>query len=115
MILADGVGSVPSDDRVHFPLDQDYVRERGSALSADVQVASFASADARAPPLVAEPASAFSHAPFADAQASLSASFARPRVCFVDLPAVVHPLLGQRRRITMGLWWFLTPWSWIKL
>ena len=37
-LLADGVGPVPSDDRVPFPLDQDYVRERGSAPSADAQV-----------------------------------------------------------------------------
>ena len=98
-LLADGVGPVPSDDRVPFPLEQVYVRERGSASSADAQVpsaatevpaparfASFVSADARAPPPVAEPASASSNAPFADDQASPSTLSACPLVRHADPP-----------------------------
>ena len=48
--------------------------------------ASFVSADVRAPPPVAEPATTSSNAPFADNQASPSASSIRPRVHFVDPP-----------------------------
>ena len=36
--LGEGVGPVPSGSRVPFPLDQGYVRDSGSAMSADAQV-----------------------------------------------------------------------------
>ena len=90
---------MPSDDRVPFPLDQEYVRERGSASSADVQVLpaaaevpaqakvrSFVTADARAPPPVAETSSASFRAPFAEAQASPFAASACLSVRFADPP-----------------------------
>ena len=115
-LLADGVGPVPSDDRVPFPLAQEYVREWGSALSVDEHVPPVAEevpalararctlfADVRGPPPVAE---------------TLSASFCLRRhrlhlLLHLLVPVcglwarllLVHPFLGQRRRrrMTMGL------------
>ena len=92
--LGEGVDPVPSDSRVPFPLDQVYVRDRGSAMSADVQVPptaagvpaqvradGFMSAEAHPPPQVVEAspllplsASASLHSPFAEAQAPPPAS-----------------------------------------
>ena len=80
---------MPLDDRVPFPLEQDSVREQGSASLAAAEVpaqarfASFVSADARAPPPVAEPASSASYPQFVDTP---SASAVRPRLRFADPP-----------------------------